>query len=57
MIENVYKCVFIGELNFLLYCDYMYNFFGLKISCEMFFKWKCGNNLIILLLFNCDYLK
>lgn len=43
MIENVYKCVFRGELNFLLYCDYMYNFFGLKISCEMFFKWKCGN--------------
>lgn len=56
-IENVYKCAFIGESNFLSYCDYMYNFFGPKTSCEMLSKWKRGNNLTTLLPSNRDYSK
>lgn len=57
MMENVYKLVFREEVNFMLYCSYMYDFFGLKISCYMFFKWKSENGLIILLLFNFEYLR
>lgn len=56
-IENVYKCAFRGEPNFLSYCDYMYNFFGPKTSCEMLSKWKRGNQLTTLLPSNGDYSK
>lgn len=48
MIENVYKFVFRKEVNFLLYCNYMYYIFGFKISCEMFWKWKRGNDNLLL---------
>lgn len=52
MIESLYKIVFKEEVNFMLYCNYMYFIFGLKISCEMFLKWKRGYKLMFS---DCEY--
>lgn len=47
--EEVYKSGFRVEANFMSYCNYMYQFFGPKISCEMLSKWKNGNKITTLL--------
>lgn len=55
--ENVYKCAFRCEPNYLSYCNYMYHFFGPRTSCEMLSEWKRGNKLTTLLPHNRDYSK
>lgn len=40
IMEKMYEMVYKEEVNFLLYCFYMYFFFGLEMSCKIFFEWK-----------------